>query len=216
MYRDITLGERRKRHSRDAIIFANRYTKTNEAQKPILNLVNGFPVPPPPKPLFEVMTDDHGLKNAYNNDDKLFLHRNTLFVAGTSNLQDAWDDLKIPFHLTSHSKRYQDADKLMKANPQIDRVVGHSLGGSVALELQKNYDIETTTYGAPVLDLSKGFGDSSLQLQNEVREPDRFRHPFDPFPFFDTQAKNELTLHPNPHTYGNFSSNDSSIIYRTE
>ena len=42
MYRDIILEERRKRHSRDAIIFANRYTKTNEAQKPILNLVMAF------------------------------------------------------------------------------------------------------------------------------------------------------------------------------
>ena len=58
-----------------------------------------------------------------------------MYIAGTSNLQDIWDDLKIPFNLTKYSKRYEDADKLLKDNPQIDDIVGHSLGGAVALEL---------------------------------------------------------------------------------
>ena len=38
-------------------------------------------------------------------------------------------------------------------------MVGHSLGGSVTLELQKQYperNFETTTYGAPVAAFSKG------------------------------------------------------------
>ena len=38
---------------------------------------------------------------------------------------------------TKHAERYQQAEKALKANPNITRVVGHSLGGSVALELQK-------------------------------------------------------------------------------
>ena len=50
-----------------------------------------------------------------------------------------WDDLKIPFGLTKYSQRYQEADKMLKDNPQITNVIGHSLGGSVSLELAKNH-----------------------------------------------------------------------------
>ena len=97
-----------------------------------------------------------GLSNAYKSKNKLYVKDDTLFIAGTSNLQDVWDDLKIPLRLTRFSQRYQDADNLLKANPQVKNVVGHSLAGSVSLELQKqqpdkNYDV--TTYGAPVLQM---------------------------------------------------------------
>ena len=97
-----------------------------------------------------------GLSNAYKSKNKLYVKDDTLFIAGTSNLQDVWDDLKIPLRLTRFSQRYQDADNLLKANPQVKKLVGHSLAGSVSLELQKqqsdkNYDV--TTYGAPVLQM---------------------------------------------------------------
>ena len=97
-----------------------------------------------------------GLSNAYKSKNKLYVKDDTLFIAGTSNLQDVWDDLKIPLRLTRFSQRYQDADNLLKANPQVKNLVGHSLAGSVSLELQKqqpdkNYDV--TTYGAPVLQM---------------------------------------------------------------
>ena len=77
-----------------------------------------------------------------------------MFLAGTSNLQDVWDDLKIPLNLTRFSQRYQDADNLLKENPQVKKIVGHSLSGAVGLELQKqhpNKDFDITTYGAPVV-----------------------------------------------------------------
>ena len=52
-----------------------------------------------------------------------------------------------------NSKRYKDADKVLKENPNVKNLVSHSLGGSVSLELDKNnpnkYDI--TTYSAPVI-----------------------------------------------------------------
>ena len=97
-----------------------------------------------------------GLSNAYKSKNKLYVKDDTLFIAGTSNLQDVWDDLKIPLRLTRFSQRYQDADNLLKTNPQVKKLVGHSLAGSVSLELQKqqpdkNYDV--TTYGAPVLQM---------------------------------------------------------------
>ena len=60
-------------------------------------------------------------------------------VAGTKSMRDVWDDLKIPFHMTNSSDRYQQADRILQASPQITRVAGHSLGGAVALELANRH-----------------------------------------------------------------------------
>ena len=95
-----------------------------------------------------------GLKNAYKSKNKIYIDNDKMFLAGTSNLQDVWDDLKIPLNLTRFSQRYQDADNLPKENPQVKKIVGHSLSGAVGLELQKqhpNKDFDITTYGAPVV-----------------------------------------------------------------
>ena len=97
-----------------------------------------------------------GLDSAYKSDNKISIKDDTMFLAGTSNLQDVWDDLKIPLGLTKFSQRYQDADNLLKSNRQIKNIVSHSMGGIVSLELQKqhpNRDFDITTYGAPVLQM---------------------------------------------------------------
>ncbi|MFM7979853.1 MAG: hypothetical protein ACKPKO_11110, partial [Candidatus Fonsibacter sp.] len=47
------------------------------------------------------------------------------------------------------SERYIHVEKAFPANPNIKYVVGHSLGGSIALELQKHYScLQYRTYGA--------------------------------------------------------------------
>jgi hypothetical protein len=97
-----------------------------------------------------------GLDNAYGSKNKISIKDDTMFIAGTSNLQDVWDDFKIPLGLTKFSQRYQDADNLLKNNPQVKKLVGHSLAGSVSLELQKRHPdkgFDITTYGAPVLQM---------------------------------------------------------------
>ena len=97
-----------------------------------------------------------GLDSAYKSDTKLSIKDDTMFVAGTSNLQDVWDDLKVPLGLTKFSQRYKDAANLLKANPQVKKLVGHSLGGISAVELQKqhpNRNFDITTYGAPVVQM---------------------------------------------------------------
>ena len=104
-----------------------------------------------------------------------------------------WDDLKIPLGLTRYSQRYQEAEKMLKDNPQIDSIVSHSLGGSVSLELAKNYPekhLFTTTYGAPV-------ASSSLQYGN------RFRAFGDPVSMFDNGAITKMPIQINPHSYDN-------------
>ncbi len=72
--------------------------------------------------------------------------------------------------------------------PQIHRVVGHSLGGAVTLELQRaNPNRKTVTYGTPVIYLSGG---------------ERHRAIFDPMAMFDFGATTELPRGSNPHGYG--------------
>jgi hypothetical protein len=121
-----------------------------------------------------------GLDKAYESNNKLHIQEDTLFVAGTSNLQDIWDDLKIPLGLTRYSQRYKDAEKLLVENPQIKSVIGHSLGSAVSDELSKrNTDkkLKTTLYGSPFVDFT------GTQSEN------RFRHKFDPISIFDRKAQ---------------------------
>ena len=148
----------------------------------------------PPIPLsIPPITDKAGLNKAYGRGSKLYTHGNTLYIAGTSSLQDVWDDLKIPLNLTEQSDRYKKAASLLKVNKDIQNVVGHSLGGSVALELQKDFPdrkFKSNTYGAPVASLSGA--------------DNRFRNYFDPVSILDRGADNTLHVGFNPHSFVNF------------
>ena len=121
------------------------------------------------------------MQKAYESKKKVHVDGDTAFIAGTSSWGDIYDDLtKIPFWGdVRNSTRYKQADEVLKQNPQVKKLVSHSLGGSVSLELEKNYpqkNYETTTYGAPVfMGLGKG---------------DRYRHRGDPISIFDFGAKN--------------------------
>jgi hypothetical protein len=139
-------------------------------------------------PLLETssLTDADGLQKAYSQDNGVWTEGNTMYVAGTKSAQDVWDDVKIPFGLTSWSQRYKDAERTVNAMPQVKRVVGHSLGGAVALELQKNKGKEATTYGAPVFSAAGG---------------DRHRQLGDPVAMFDFGAHTTLPKSLNPHAY---------------
>ena len=69
----------------------------------------------------------------------IYTFGNRMFIAGTRDWNDVKDDiLHIPAWGNSRNiQRYQDArDELMK-HPEVNQITGHSLGGSVALELRK-------------------------------------------------------------------------------
>ena len=139
-----------------------------------------------------------GLNNAYNNINKVYVNGNTLYVAGTSNLKDVYDDIsKIPFYGNlKDSTRYNQAKNALDSNPNINNIVGHSLGGSVALQLQKNNNkYETTTYGAPVLQL------------NPFITGNRYRFKNDPVSMLDNGAITVDMFKLNPHSYSNFNLN---------
>ena len=85
-----------------------------------------------------------------------------MLIAGTEDFpNDHIDDLKLPFDDTlNKTKRGRDADKYYRSHHEIDTVIGHSLGGAVALSLEKAYKqqgnnpygiVQSKTFGAPVV-----------------------------------------------------------------
>ena len=55
--------------------------------------------------------DEWGLKEAYNDDESVVNHGDTLYIAGTHSLRDVLDDTLIPLHLVRNSQRYQQANR---------------------------------------------------------------------------------------------------------
>ena len=98
---------------------------------------------PPPKPAkykLEKFDDSEGLSKAYDQGDAHVIGQ-TLYIAGSHTARDWWDDVtKIPaWGDVRNSERYQRALEVLKQNPQVNRVIGHSLGGAVALELENKF-----------------------------------------------------------------------------
>ena len=85
------------------------------------------------------VTDEDGLKRAYETKDGLYQHYNQLFIAGTKDFPiDHTDGLNLPFDDTlNKTKRGRTADAYYRSHHEIDTVIGHSLGGAVALSLEK-------------------------------------------------------------------------------
>ena len=138
-----------------------------------------------PQIVMRALTDKEGLDKAYAQDDKLHVHGDTMYVAGTSSWQDVWDDLKIPFNKTAQAQRYKDADALLGENSQVSNLVGHSLGGASVLELQKNHGertFKTNTYGAPVASLTTP----------DNKDNHRYRNYGDPVSIFDRGAEKRI------------------------
>ena len=50
-----------------------------------------------PALIMQQLTDKEGLDKAYAQAEQLYVHGDTMYVAGTSYLQDVWDDLTIPW-----------------------------------------------------------------------------------------------------------------------
>ena len=94
-----------------------------------------------------------------------------MYIAGTRNKQDWYDDFtKLPFWgSTTKADRYKSAEQVLKDNPQIKSLVGHSLSSSVSAELQKQYPDRQLNlkalYGSPFVDF--GF---------QKKTENRYRH----------------------------------------
>ena len=152
------------------------------------------------------ITDSEGLQRAYAHGD-YYIPGKTMFIAGSHTARDWFDDItKVPvWGDLRDSERYQKVLEEFKNRGEIDTVVGHSLGGSVSLELQKQYPDrikKSRTYGAPVMDL----------LGSESENVDRYRNWLDPVSIFDRGAKksikwNVLDSGSLTHDYSNIADN---------
>jgi hypothetical protein len=161
-----------------------------------------------------------GLARAYQQGDA-YTHGDTTFVAGTHTMRDVWDDVsKVPsWGDTRQSHRYKMAQRALKASPQTSTIVGHSLGGSVALEAQKQDPRrKTVTFGAPVWDpFGRDKQDYDMSRYNEpghrAEKPERYRNTLDPISIFDGSSEThvpgmkDLGTLSGPHSYGTLAEN---------
>ena len=151
----------------------------NSAVKPgaVTFEVDGKAVPaktfhetPPEKVKIEAPTfkaDETGLDRAYENPQGTYYDpaTKTLHVKGSVTPTDWVDDGRcIPFGDTAQSERYSqamDAYKDLKSQGKdAGRIVGHSLGGAVALTMQKNLKIpeSRTSWTSIPSGIPKGIG----------------------------------------------------------
>ena len=123
-----------------------------------------------------------GLDKAYASNNSTYIDGETLYIAGTKTRQDIFSDwVKIPLGLTKHTHRYKEAEDVLKANPNVKKLVGHSLGSAVSDELRKQHPDKQleikALYGSPFVDFT------GKQSEN------RYRHKFDPISFLDRGSK---------------------------
>ena len=106
------------------------------------------------------LTDTQGLRLAYESPNRLYRNGSILYIAGTKDPIDFYDDLKLPFYQTRNTKRYKDVDKFIKDNAiEIDGkkhygitdVISHSLGSAVGQQINNDYGniFRSRSYGSP-------------------------------------------------------------------
>ena len=148
--------------------------------------------------------DEWGLREAYNHEESVVHHGDTLYIAGTHTLRDALDDVLIPLHLVRNSQRYQQAlAALQRANGRVKYLSGHSLGGAVAAVLQEDAVAgrlgpqyrgfrEVRTYGAPLLH------------SDQIPNLHAYRRAWDPISGLDGGAATTSAPSWNPHSYAGY------------
>ena len=148
--------------------------------------------------------DEEGLTQAYSNPKGTFYDpaTKTEYVKGSTTATDWIQDFEnIPFGNTAQTERYGQAmekyDELTAQGQRPDRLVGHSLGGAVALQMdtdlaKRGHPVKTRTFGAPVFDVITPFNGS---------KPERYKHWGDPVGMLDFGATHgKFKLYPHSYT----------------
>ena len=110
--------------------------------------------------IWSFLTDTQGLTRAYENKDGIYQNGSILYIAGTKDPIDFYDDLKLPFYQTRHTQCYKDVDKFIKENAfkidgkkhyGITDVISHSLGSAVGQQIDNDYGniFRSRSYGSP-------------------------------------------------------------------
>ena len=133
------------------------------------------------------LTDTQGLRLAYESPDRMYRNGSILYIAGTKDPIDFYDDLKLPFYQTRNTKGYKDVDKLIKDNAiEIDGkkhygvtdIISHSLGSAVGQQINNDYGniFRSRSYGSPFV---------SGQRPEDTGTNLRIRKSGDPVSMFD-------------------------------
>ena len=129
--------------------------------------------------------NETNMKLAYASPSGLHQDGSKLYIAGTRSFQDVMDWPKIPLGKFRDSVIYQNVEPVFKADKAIDMVIGHSAGGSAALELERNFperQVTSVTYNAPV------FSRADPIVWASGEHPLRFAISGDPVSAFDMNA----------------------------
>ena len=154
----------------------------------------------------DFLTDTQGLRLAYESPDRMYRNGSILYIAGTKDPIDFWDDLKLPFYQTRNTKRYKDVDKFIKDDAiEIDGkkhygvtdIIAHSLGSAVGQQINNDYGniFRSRSYGSPFV---------SGQRQEGTGTNPRIRKSGDVVSMFDNGAINLNRSSLNPldnHSY---------------
>ena len=143
---------------------------------------------------------------AYANPDRIYKNGSILYIAGTKDPIDFYDDLKLPFYQTRNTKRYKDVDKFIKDGTievdgkkltGITDIISHSLSSAVGQQINNDYGniFRSRSYGSPFV---------SNQKPEDTGNNLRIRKAGDPVSMFDSGSLtlNRGTLNPfQNHSY---------------
>ena len=162
--------------------------------------------------------DRRGLWNAYDSPDGLYKTGSTLYIAGTggkdgSLTRDIMDDLLlVPTRNVKHSEKYQDVMKYLKDNPDVKRLVSHSLASAVVNHINKEMPDKytSTTYATPTI----------KRRRKGKQDPKRldYRNPSDVVSMLDGYAETSNLKELNAlmaHSYINFAHNGKWHLHPT-
>ena len=170
------------------------------------------------------LTDTQGLRLAYESPDRIYRNGSQLYIAGTKDPIDFYDDLKLPFYQTRNTKRYKDVDKFSKDDTiEIDGkkltgitdIISHSLASAVSQQINDDYGniFRSRSYGSPFV---------SGQRPEDTGTNLRIRKAGDPVSMFDSGSitLNRGTLDPlQNHSYqdiGNVHNKAGNLPITTE
>ena len=107
----------------------------------------------------EKMEDRWGLTNAYRSPSGIYKSGKTLYISGTGGkdgdfVKDWIDNFtKLPFRNAHHTQKYRDSMEALKKNPDVTRLVGHSLASAVINKINEEQPnrFTSTTYATPTI-----------------------------------------------------------------
>jgi hypothetical protein len=132
------------------------------------------------------LSDEEGLARAYAEVNGTYHDNGTLYVAGTRTLRDWAYNPAIALRQVQWTPRYKTAENVLRWYPHTTRLVGHSLGASVAKELARVNGLEYEIYANP-----------GMTWDTDVHS---HRHRLDPISLFDQGATADFVVG-NPHAY---------------